>query len=275
MLNLRTLGPVSSNLISHLYELGKTIFTLADIREITRLQNNAARDLASKLIKRNVITRIKPGKFLIIPQEISPGTCYIGDWYVVAREIVKSPDYYISYYSAMDIHNMLTQSIMKVFVTTPAQEYRKEKRVGNTTFEFIYTGKKNIWGVKNYWITRTEQVRVSDLERTIIDCLYRPQYCGGILEVAKGIWIQKEKIDYDKLFDYAQRFKKMVVVKRLGYTVESLGLQNPAYLKKLRAAINNKYYTLDPLLTTEETHRNSWRLIANISPEEMRKAVSV
>ena len=274
MRRFKTLGPVSANLISFLYSSNKIIFTLVDIENITGLRDGAARDLASRLIKRNIIARIKYGKYIIIPQEIGDNVSYIGDWYVVAREIVKSPDYYISYYSAMDIHNMITHPVTKVFVTTPKQEYNKQRVVGNTTFEFIYTNTKYIWGIQKFWVTKSEQVRVSDIERTTIDCLYRPKYCGGVMEIIKGLWIKKEKIDFDILFDYVIKFKKIVVIKRLGYILESLNLQTANYLNELRTRINDKYYVLDPLLSTEKTYKNFWKLIANIGPEEMRKNVS-
>lgn len=274
MRRFKTLGPVSANLISFLYSSNKIIFTLVDIENITGLRDGAARDLASRLIKRNIIARIKYGKYIIIPQEIGDNVSYIGDWYVVAREIVKSPDYYISYYSAMDIHNMITHPVTKVFVTTPKQEYNKQRVVGNTTFEFICMTAKYIWGIQKFWVTKSEQVRVSDIERTIIDCLYRPKYCGGVMEIIKGLWIKKAKINFDILFDYVIKFKKIVVIKRLGYILESLHLQTANYLNELRTRINDKYYVLDPLLSTEKTYKNFWKLIANIGPEEMRKNVS-
>jgi predicted transcriptional regulator of viral defense system len=253
--------------------MGKTIFAVTDVENITGLRSNAATDLTSELIKRNIVARIKRGKYIIIPQEIGDVN-YIGNWYVAAREVVNSPDYYISHYSAMDIHNMVTHPVTKVFITTPKQEYKKQRIVGNTTFEFIYMDAKYVWGIKNFWVTNSEQVRVSDIERTIIDCLYRPEYCGAVLEIVKGLWIQKEKIDFDKLLNYALKFDKIVVIKRLGYILESLDLKDENYLSKLRARINNKYYVLDPLLTTEETYKNSWKCIANIGSQQMKRVVS-
>ena len=269
----KTLGPVSANLISSLYELGKTIFTVNDVENITGLKSNAATNLTSNLIKRNIIARLKYGKYIIIPQEIGGNVRYIGNWYIAAREIVNSPDYYISHYSAMDIHNMVTHPIVEVFIITPKRENKNRKVIGNTVFNFRYMDAKYIWGVKNVWITRSEQVRVSEIERTIIDCLYSPKYCGGILEIVKGLWIQKEKIDFDKLSHYVVKFNKIVVIKRLGYILESLNLKDENYLNKLRKRTNNKYYIFDPLLTTKETHKNSWKCIANIGHQEMENIV--
>lgn len=274
MASIKTLGAMSANLISSLYDLNKTVFKLQDIKSITGLSENAASDLASKMAKRKIIARLRPGKYIIVPQEMGKDINYIGNWYVAAREIVKSPDYYISYYSAMDIHNMVTHPVTKVFICTPQQEYKKRKVSGNVTFEFIYISREHVWGVKKFWVTKSEQIRVSDIERTILDCLYRPHYCGGILEISKGLWMQKQKIDFDRLFDYTIRFNRIVVIKRLGYILESLGLQGSEYLDKLKLKINDRYYALDPLLTASQTYKNSWKCVANISPQEIRQAAS-
>ncbi len=274
MINKKTLGPVSAKLIASLYDINKSIFTIANVMDITGLSRTKAADLTSELVKREIIVRIKGGKFVIIPQELGGHTKYIGNWYVVAREIVNSPDYYISFYSAMEIHNMVTHPITKVCISTPVQQYKKILDIRNVAFEFIYTSKQNIWGIGNYWATKSERVRVSDIEKTIIDCLYRPKYCGGVLEVVKGIWIQKDKIDFDRLLNYSLKFDKNIAIKRLGYVLEMLDLTKSKYLNKLRVKANNKYYVLDPLLPTDETFKNSWKIIANIGQEEIRKAVS-
>lgn len=94
------------------------------------------------------------------------------------------------------------------------------------------------------------------------------------MEIIKGLWIQKEKLEFNKLLDYLKKFNKFVVNKRLGYILESLNLASINYLDQIREIINDEYYLFDPLLSTEKTYKNSWKLIANISPDEMRKNVS-
>ncbi len=169
---------------------------------------------------------------------------------------------------------MVTHPVLKVYITLSKKERKRKKTkiIGNVTFEFICTSEKNIWGIKEQWVTKTEKIKVSQIEKTIIDCLYQPKYCGGILEVATGIWMQKENINYDQLIAYALKYDRNIVIKRLGYILESLNLQNSNYLGRLKARINEKYYILDPLLDTNETYKNSWKLIANISPQELKKS---
>ena len=49
------------------------------------------------------------------------------------------------------------------------------------------------------WIDNFNKVKCSDLEKTFIDCLFMPNYAGGIVEVARAIYISKDKINFDKL----------------------------------------------------------------------------
>ena len=64
----------------------------------------------------------------------------------------------------------------------------------------------------------------SDLEKTIIDCLFKPDYAGGIVEVAKAIYTSKDKIKYDILLEYAKKFDSQAVIKRLGFFLEMLNI---------------------------------------------------
>lgn len=270
---LKTLGPVSSNLILSLYEKNKVFFAPKDIKEITGLKDKYIYRFIQQLIDREIILRLKPGKYFIIPQEIGKQSKFIGNWFIVAREIANSPQYYISHYSAMDLHNMLTQPLLKVYITTPKEERRKKRTIVNVSFEFIYQKKEKVWGIQEMWITKTEKIRVSDIEKTILDCFLKPKYAGGILEIAKGIWIQKERLNYSKLLNYLRRFNKNVVVKRIGYIFEALQLGDLNFKNDLKKYINDRYYILDPLLPKDNKFKNSWKLIANISQEELINAV--
>jgi predicted transcriptional regulator of viral defense system len=268
----KTLGSVSSNLILTLYEKGTLIFSANDVRNITGFKENYLYRFIQQLVDREVILRLKPGKYFIIPQEIGRESRFIGNWYVVAREIANSPLYYISFYSAMDLHNMTAHPLVKIYITTPKQERKKIRTIVNVKFEFIVQKKEKIWGIQELWINNTEKIRVSDLERTILDCLFKPKYSGGILEIAKGIWIQRDKIDYEKLLDYTQKLNVNVVAKRLGFLFEVFQI-GYNLREKLRKFVNNKYYLLDPTIPKSETFKNNWKLIANINPEELSKAV--
>ncbi|MBC8387122.1 MAG: hypothetical protein H8E13_03625 [Actinobacteria bacterium] len=267
MSQARTLGKVSANLISKLYEDTKTIFTISDAQKILDKNYNETTDLLSKLVKRKVINRLKQGKFLIIPQELGNVDKYFGNWFVAAREIVNSSKYYIGFYSAMQYWGMLTQPLFKIFIVTPKRQIVPKQMKDNLVFVFMK--EKFIWGIQEEWVTQSQKVRVSDLERTILDALIHPQYCGGITEIAKGIWITKDKIDYSKLEEYIKRYNKNVAAKRLGYVLEILKINELSLLSNLKHYIKERYDLFDPTMPYENKNKNDWRLIDNVGKNQI------
>ncbi|GAH29428.1 unnamed protein product [marine sediment metagenome] len=69
-MGLKTLGPVSANFILTLYEKNKIIFTPKDVIEITGLRDKYLYRFIQQLIERELILRLKPGKYFVISQEI-------------------------------------------------------------------------------------------------------------------------------------------------------------------------------------------------------------
>jgi len=84
---LKTLGPRSSALWVELNERGKITFTLQDVEEITGLRDSSARTLIHKAERRGLVTRLRSGLYTLVPFELGRATEYVGDPYVIAREM--------------------------------------------------------------------------------------------------------------------------------------------------------------------------------------------
>jgi predicted transcriptional regulator of viral defense system len=69
-------------------------------------------------------------------------------------------------------------------------------------FRFITSGKDDFFGLADHWINKQEKIKVSDPERTVMDGLRMPEYCGGVTELARGIWIKKQELNDTRLIDY-------------------------------------------------------------------------
>lgn len=271
MVYFKTLGRTSAKLISSLYDQNKIIFTIKDVSQITGLSYFSSGRLISELKKRRVISTLKKGKHIIIPQELGSADKYIGNWYVAAREIANSRHYYVGFYSAMKYWGMTTQPIIKIFIVTPVRQSVPKTMADKVSF--VFSDRKHIWGVKEEWVTKTDKVRISDIEKTIMDALAHPEYCGGITEIAKGIWLAKDKINFLRLIKYTGRYNKNAVAKRLGYILELLHIENDIY-DDLKKYIKNRYDLLDPTLEKIATARNSWKLIDNVGKEKILKIIA-
>lgn len=267
----KTLGPEAGSLVTELHERAKTIFSYADVVDITGLNSKSARSLVGRMVQRGVTSRLKPGLFILVPFEMGREREYLGNPYIVARELTGTPDYYISHASAMEIHQMVTQPQFVVFATTP--KFLRPHHVLGTEFRFIRCKTVNLFGIISHWATKTDKIQVSDIERTVIDGLKQPEHCGGFSEVAKGFWMRREEIDPHKLVDYALRLDVGAVIRRLGFLFELFEVDAPHDLNRLRERLSATYAILDPMLPNEGRLLARWRLKVNVKPEEIHSIV--
>ena len=256
-----------AGLLMALYDSGETIFTIADAAKITRLSPALASSLLYKAAKRGLVSRLKRGLFVIVPPELGSSVEYsvIRIWSHASRW---SAPYFISHGAAMELHRMVTQPQFVIFVSSTKR--LPKQTLHGTEFRFVYLKRDHFFGTMKHWVTKEQAVEVSDLERTILDGLRQPEYCGGITEVAKGLWMRRADLRPQKLVEYATRFQSGAVTRRLGYLLELLSVGTEVELNSLRKSLTATYVPLDPILPREGPHLAKWRLQINVSPEELQ-----
>lgn len=264
---LKVVGPRMAQLMTALHERGRNTFTLADVQSITGLTHVSARSLVRNAVARGLVTRLEPGLFVLVPPELGSAVEFSGNPYVVARELTAGAAYYISHASAMELHRMATQPQFVIFTSTTKR--LRNRTIHGTEFRFVFLNPEYLFGIANQWVTKQDSVRISDLERTVIDGLRQPQHCGGVTEVARGLWMRRADINPARLVEYALRLGIGAVIRRLGYLLELYRLAPQRDLDRLRSAVTATYVILDPLLPSEGRYLSSWRLQANVLPEEL------
>jgi predicted transcriptional regulator of viral defense system len=267
----KTLGPASAELLLRLSAEGKTIFAIAEAQALTGKTYQATAALLSQLARKGWLVRLAPGKYLIVPLEAGLESIPMADRYVVAREVLSPLPHYVSHYSALELHQMTTQPVNTVYVTVPRQ--RASRLIAGVEYRFVYASPRSFWGWQAIWATDREQVQVSDLEKTLLDCAARPELCGGVSELAKGLWLRRGDLDESQLVAYAQRLDHKAAAKRVGFLLETYGLGRPETLATLQSLVNPRYAPLDPTLPDEGPYRARWRLRLNFDPEELKAIV--
>lgn len=260
---IKSISYRSSELLSALISQKKDFFTLKDASEIlTGKDNTTVRKLLSDMTKRGVIMRIKEGLYHRIPYEQKPDQ-YFPDWHLTAVAMVQPKDYYIGFYSALDIHGLITQPSMVEQVVTKEQVKPKSQQVKNVRFEFITLSKNRFFGFKMQWIDDFNKVNCSDLEKTLLDCLYKPDFAGGITEITKALFKSREKLQPAIFQSYLEKFDTQVVYKRLGFIISQLGLF-PELQNFIAGKISSSYAPLDPSLPKQGYYNSKWGIIDNI-----------
>lgn len=187
--------------------------------------------------------RLKVGIYYIIPYENNAET-FMPDWHLIAEYLVNDAKYYIGYYSALQIHNLITQPSLKEQIVVSKQIRPSEIKIKEVPFQFIYHNGNHFFGSKKIWIDSYDKVLCSDLEKTFIDCLFKPEYAGGIVEVARAIYTSKYKIKYDTLLEYAKKFDSQAVIKLLGFLLQTLDI-NTSIIGELQKIKTDSYVVLD------------------------------
>ena len=267
----KTLGAESASLITKLASQGRSIFSIADAQEVSgKSYSTVLKDL-HRLVSAGWVVKLNSGIYALVPLSAGSEAIPEANRYMIAQELIKPAPYYLSHDSAFELHNMLTRPVTTVTVTSP-------RRLNNRTilkvpYRFVYAPDEKLWGISSIWITPSEQVQVSDMERTILDGLARPELCSGISEVATGLWMRKDDLDWEKIVLYAQKLGSLVVVKRLGYLLElyRLGL---SYINQLHGMIGTSYALLDPILPAEGPYLARWRLRINVDTETLKGIVA-
>lgn len=266
----KTLGLVSSELISRLMGVGKEIFTISDASEYYGKSKKETSDLLSDLVNRGILSRIKSGVFIIL--KTGQESIQLRNWPLIAVALVGEVPYFLSHYSAMRLHGMTIHPLTRVFISIPKR--RNSKKIQEMYYDFIYIKPSRFWGICEMWVTKHEKVYISDLERTILDGLERPELCGGIKEVIRGIWAVSNKVDGRKLLRYAKKYDTISAVKRLGFILETFNFDFVS-LDKIANIVENKndYVMLDPNLSKFGKHLKRWRIQINIDIDELKSSI--
>jgi len=228
-------------------------FTFEEALQISGLSRSSLKKVIYRLEQRGAIERIEKGKYMIIPLGAEKGKYTLNEF--VIGSLLVNP-YCIAYWSALHHYGLTEQIPNTVFIQTTARKKKQQIEVFGVRYRVVRVKDTKFFGIRKEWIEET-QINITDREKTIIDCLDKPQYCGGVVEVAKAL--KDENLNKEKLLEYAQQIANSGVVRRLGYLYNLLGTDIDAPPIETR-----NYLLLDPTMPHKGTKDARWRLIINL-----------
>ncbi len=259
-------------LLSKLRNSDTKCFHLMDAYKLLPDNSSVAiRKLLSDMTSRGLFMRLKQGLYYVVPFE-EDAAIYMPEWHGIAGCLATGTDYYIGYYSAMQIHQLITQPSLKEQIVVSKQMTPSEIQIKKVSFQFIYHNASHFFGWTNKWVDSYQKVKCSDLEKTIIDSLFRPDYAGGITEIAKAIFICQHQLNYNRLLDYAERFKSRAVIKRLGFLLELMEIEN-SIIERLHSYTTSSYILLDPSLPKTGKHSTRWHIYQNLDSATIKSSM--
>lgn len=268
----RPYGGLGLALVRALAEQGRMTFSTTDAQEAAKHLRPPPSNvtlLLHRLARAGLVRRIKRGTYALaatMPGSQEPHP------FVIAMALVNPSA--ISGWSALNHHGLTEQIPQAVTLTTPRRVVTPAMRgaVRGTASSWEISGQKfaivtvlpsHFFGYEEAWFGDS-QARVFNRERALLDCFALPRRFGGI---AEGLGILDEHLkalDLARLVDYAQKYGKASVAKRIGYALELMGTE-AAVTKPLRGSPIRGYQPLDPTRPARGRRNVRWGLIENLA----------
>jgi predicted transcriptional regulator of viral defense system len=271
-MSTKTLGPKTALLFTKLSDRDQRVFDLTTAAELMGVDRPHAVDILHLAAKRGLITQIQRGIYNLVPFELGSASFHLENRYAIVAASMLGKPYYLSHGSALDLHGLVTQPSFEIYVSITNRLAKRNQ--GGATVHFVKTLEPNFFGYALHDLGNNQKVFVSDLERSLIDGFMRSKYCGGMVEVAKAVFMSKSRINLKKLVAYARRMNTNAAIRRLGFVLETLGLGDKALLADLQTGLPIGVVKLDQELSLEGARNSKWGLRLNVSAEEIKKAVS-
>src|SRR6185437_4502819 len=135
-----------------------------------------------------LVSRLKPGVFVIVPPELGSTVEYAADPYLTATRLAGGTPCFISHASAMELHRMVTQPQLAVFVSSAKRP--RSRTVHDTEFRCVFIKPEHYFGTMKYWVTKQE----ASASRNIAPESPRsPRACGCVIRICsrQSLWIMR------------------------------------------------------------------------------------
>jgi predicted transcriptional regulator of viral defense system len=268
-MSTRSLSPLEAKLILHLEWKKQPVINVEEAMKILGVSNDHARQLLHDLARDRWLARIQAGKYELIPAE--RGEYAFPDTNPLFLGSVLIEPYYYSFATAAFFHGLSTQASQVVFLAT-SQDLPRRRLVREKEYRLVFQPEYKFFG----WSEMDaygSRVNMAEPEKAILDSLDHPAYAGDIPEVTAMLWRGKNSLDWQKIFEYALRFRSRALLQRLGYLLDAgkIPINTEVRSSLLEKAVaNGKCYLGQPgRWGTGGKYSSTWRVVDNIPQKEL------
>ncbi len=246
----------------------KVVIRAGDVQEIHPVSRKAANLLLSRLHQKGWLRRLKRGVYGPVPLESETTQPAVENAWLLAMELFAPC--YISGWSAAEHWDLTEQVFNSISLVTGHPQRSSSRTIAGVPFRTRTIAPERIFGTSRIWIgSRT--VEVADRHRLIVDVLDAPEFGGGCrhtLDVVDEYW-KSEHHDAQKLLEYALRYGRGAVLKRMGFCAERSGAVSSEWLDEVEVNLTKGVIRLDPQGATGGRLNRRWQVKVNVPMTSM------
>lgn len=236
------------------------IFTVDNLRQYDEIRSLNLQATLESLARRDppFLLRLEKGKYV---------HRRFRDELVISNYLAR--DGVVAYWSALNRHGLTEQFPNQVFVQTA--HLKRPKKVLGVSYQFVKVKPQKLIGYETVGYGN-HSFRMSDVEKTLVDCFDLPDYAGGYAELLRAF--ASATIDAGKMVRYCQAIDNIAATKRMAYLAEISQKPDMTDFLAYAAEIVNLSYTLfDPFGANEGKFVNRWRLRMNLAEEDILQII--
>lgn len=268
-MDARSLSRTEARIVLPLEAERRESISLEEIRRLSGASPGFARKLAHSLVQKGWLQPLRRGAYLLNPSQHGPDRLPDADPLRWGSMLVVP--YYFGYATAAELHGLLPQAGRLYYVVTPVR--LAARNFGTSRFRFVRAGADRLFGTETVR-RRGRELVVSDLERTVLDCVDRPSLSGGIGGVAHILGRAKTRLRWDRLRRYLERCDNASLCQRTGYLLERIrpSVSPPrAWVRAVLPTPSSPYVPLAPARSHGRIGARDprWHVIRNVADPEL------
>lgn len=231
---LRTLGPKEATLILGMFEDGETTISRQDAARKMDTTIGSADQALRRLVSKGWLARAGKGVYLVQPAELGDRPVPEGEAYALLN--ATEPDAIVAYGTAAALWGLTTQLRHEITAVSARRPWVRE--LGPVKLRRLHCSDPDLGSndivEKNI---RGHLVRLFGVERTAIQCIERPDLCGGEDEARDILTAASRKWDWGKLKGVLECSGKITTRQRVGHLLDARAAMPPWFRDWLLGSI--------------------------------------
>jgi len=261
--DIQGLSKMEGEILKHFAGLEATTLRIEDVLTLFPGSRKNGSQILNRMARKGWLQKLRSGTYRILPLYALPNTPPEDPW-AIAMDLFRPA--FISGWTAAEHWDLTEQIFNTVSLVTSKIGRPASRTVAGLEFRIKTIPAQRVFGHAPIW-SGSKKIEMADPHRLLVDILDDPAFGGGgrhTVDIVRE-YIRSGKCSGETLLDYAKRYGKGTVFKRMGYLMEALKAPlSEAWFTECRSGISAGISDFDPGSPSQGPILSRWNLRINL-----------